>query len=101
MVCELAEYEKSRHEVQPSEELFAEALFCDEPAVWCSILEHHHDDNADQQGADWVVAGFAVWFKNFFTWTAKHSLGLSRWMSQHARLSPPSPSPMPGSLPLR
>ena len=26
MVCELAEYEKARHEVQSSEELFAEAL---------------------------------------------------------------------------
>jgi hypothetical protein len=32
MVCELAEYEKARHEVQSNEELFTEALFCDEPA---------------------------------------------------------------------
>jgi GNAT superfamily N-acetyltransferase len=67
MVCELAEYERARHEVQSSEELFAQALFCAQPAVWCSILEH-------RAGDDWVVAGMAVWFRNFFTWTAKHSL---------------------------
>ena len=34
MVCELAEYEKARHEVQSSEELFTEALFSEDPAVW-------------------------------------------------------------------
>jgi GNAT superfamily N-acetyltransferase len=70
MVCELAEYEKARHEVQSSEELFSEALFCDEPAVWCSILEHQGE------GDGWEVAGMAIWFLNFFTWTAKHSIYL-------------------------
>jgi GNAT superfamily N-acetyltransferase len=76
MVCELAEYEKARHEVQSSEELFAEALFCAEPAVWCSILEHHAEDGAPEDAADWEIAGMAIWFRNFFTWTAKHSIYL-------------------------
>jgi len=76
MVCELAEYEKARHEVQSSEGLFAEALFCDEPAVWCSILEHHIDDSPPQDDDGWEVAGMAIWFRNFFTWTAKHSIYL-------------------------
>lgn len=85
MVCELAEYEKARHEVQSSEQLFAEALFCDEPAVWCSILEHQPaagdgDDGSGgagrSDGDEWVVAGMAIWFRNFFTWTAKHSIYL-------------------------
>jgi GNAT superfamily N-acetyltransferase len=69
MVCELAEYERARHEVQSSEALFTEALFCEQPAAWCSILEHRCADG-------WVVAGMAVWFLNFFTWTAKHSIYL-------------------------
>ena len=76
MVCELAEYEKARHEVQSSEDLFAEALFCDDPAVWCSIVEHHDDDGATDDTDGWAVAGMAVWFRNFFTWTAKHSIYL-------------------------
>ena len=76
MVCELAEYEKARHEVQSSEALFTEALFCDEPAVWCSILEHHPGDSPPQDDDGWEVAGMAIWFRNFFTWTAKHSIYL-------------------------
>ena len=47
--CELAEYEKAAHEVQSNEELFTEALFCDEPAVWCCILEHHPQDAASDE----------------------------------------------------
>jgi GNAT superfamily N-acetyltransferase len=74
MVCELAEYERARDQVQSTEELFRQALFCEEPAVWCSILEHQTDDHPDDTG--WVVAGMAIWFQNFFTWTAKHSLYL-------------------------
>jgi GNAT superfamily N-acetyltransferase len=69
MVCELAEYEQARHEVQSNEELFAQALFAEQPGVWCSILEHRTEDG-------WAVAGMAVWFLNFFTWTAKHSIYL-------------------------
>lgn len=69
MVCELAEYEKARHEVQSNEELFTEALFCNEPAVWCSILEHQGEHG-------WEIAGMAIWFRNFFTWTARHSIYL-------------------------
>ena len=76
MVCELAEYERARHEVQSSEDLFAEALFCEEPAVWCSILEHHPNDAASDQDDGWLIAGMAIWFLNFFTWTAKHSIYL-------------------------
>jgi len=69
MVCELAEYERSRHLVESSEDLFTEALFGDDPGVWCSILEHREAD-------EWSVAGMAVWFRNFFTWTAKPSIYL-------------------------
>jgi GNAT superfamily N-acetyltransferase len=69
MVCELAEYERALHEVHSNQTLFAEVLFCEEPAVWCSILEHRDADG-------WAVAGFCLWFVNFHTWTAKHSIWL-------------------------
>ena len=69
MIRELAEYEKSSHEVQSTEQLLHESLFVETPAVWCSILE-------EQSGNGWRVAGFAIWFRNFFTWTAKHSIYL-------------------------
>ena len=69
MIRELAEYENSGHEVQSNEELLQSSLFADDPAVWCSILEHRDNQS-------WVVAGFAIWFRNYFTWTAKHSIYL-------------------------
>lgn len=71
MICELAEFENSAHEVQSDPDLLTAALFSDEPAVWCSVLEHQDTDEGP-----WVVAGFAIWFRNFFTWTAKHSIYL-------------------------
>jgi len=73
MIRELAAYEKSEHEVQSNESLLHASLFADDPAVWCSILEHQ---NIAESGDTWVVAGFAIWFRNFFTWTAKHSIYL-------------------------
>ena len=80
MICELADYEKSAHEVHSNEELLHASLFAEEPAVWCSILEEG-DDTGDSVGdvgdaVGWHVAGFAIWFRNFFTWTAKHSIYL-------------------------
>ena len=75
MIYELAEYENSAPEVQSIEELLHASLFADDPAVWCSILEHTDGDAASD---DWAIAGFCIWFKNSFTWTAKHSMGRSR-----------------------
>lgn len=70
MINELAEYEQAPHEVHSNEELLQAALFCDEPAVWAVICEHVDDDGTAS------VAGYAIWFRNFFTWTAKHSIYL-------------------------
>ena len=71
MICELAEFEKAAHEVQSNEALLHASLFADEPAVWCSILEERDDTGSGVGGnVIWHVAGFAIWFRNFFTWTA-------------------------------
>jgi len=70
MIKELAEYERAPQEVMSSEALLQEALFGPDPAVWVIICEHVNDDSSTE------IAGFALWFKNFFTWTAKHSIYL-------------------------
>ena len=64
-VCELAEYEKLRHEVDASAETLARALFCEAPRVYCDIAEW-----------DGKPAGFALWFYNFSTFRGQHGIYL-------------------------
>jgi GNAT superfamily N-acetyltransferase len=64
-VCELAEYEKLRHEVEASEADMREALFGQRPRAFCDIAEF--------EGAP---AGFALWFYNFSTFRGRAGLYL-------------------------
>jgi GNAT superfamily N-acetyltransferase len=66
MVRELAEYEKSLHEVRLSEEQLREALFGERPAAFAHIAET----------ADGRVAGYSLWFLNFSTWRGTHGIYL-------------------------
>ncbi|HET6352656.1 GNAT family N-acetyltransferase [Streptomyces sp.] len=59
MVRELAEYEKALDAARASEEQLAEALFGERPAAFAHIAETDEGE----------VAGFALWFLNFSTWT--------------------------------
>jgi GNAT superfamily N-acetyltransferase len=70
MIRELAAFERSLDEVESTEELLHAALFADDPAVWATMVERVDDSGGVE------VAGFALWFRNFFTWTAKHSIYL-------------------------
>jgi GNAT superfamily N-acetyltransferase len=65
MIRELAEFERSLHEVQATEELLAQNLFAEQPAVFCHIAE-----------IDGEAVGFALWFVNFSTWVGKHGIYL-------------------------
>jgi GNAT superfamily N-acetyltransferase len=65
MIRELAEYERSLHEVQATEEHLHRTLFAATPAVFGHILE-----------VDGAVAGMAIWFLNYSTWLGAHSLYL-------------------------
>jgi GNAT superfamily N-acetyltransferase len=67
MVRELAEYERAPHEVVATEGLLANALFCDDPAVFALMAE---DDSTGE------VVGFALWFRNFSTWLGRHGVYL-------------------------
>jgi GNAT superfamily N-acetyltransferase len=65
LVGELADYERSAGQVVASEDDLRRALFGEQPAVFALIAEHESS-----------VAGFALWFLNYSTWTGRHGIYL-------------------------
>jgi GNAT superfamily N-acetyltransferase len=65
LVRELAEYERSLEQVVASQDDLRRALFGERPAVFAHVAEH-----------DGAVAGFALWFLNYSTWTGRHGIYL-------------------------
>ncbi|WP_042384452.1 GNAT family N-acetyltransferase [Streptacidiphilus melanogenes] len=66
MVRELADYEKSLAEAKATEQQLHDALFCAHPAAFAHVAE-------DESGR---TVGFALWFRNFSTWTGTHGVYL-------------------------
>jgi GNAT superfamily N-acetyltransferase len=64
-VHELAEYEREPESCRLTGEQLHEALFSDRPAVFGHVAE-----------VDGVVAGTALWFVTFSTWTGVHGVHL-------------------------
>jgi GNAT superfamily N-acetyltransferase len=65
LIRELAEYEKLLHEVEATEADIAEALFGNNPRLFCEIAEWNGE-----------VAGFAIWFNNFSTFSGRSGIYL-------------------------
>jgi GNAT superfamily N-acetyltransferase len=65
LVKELADYEKLLHEVEATEAMIAEALFGENPRLFCELAEWNGE-----------VAGFAVWFINFSTFSGRSGIYL-------------------------
>jgi GNAT superfamily N-acetyltransferase len=65
LVRDLAEYEKSLHEVEATEDDLREALFAPDPKVFALIAEH--------EGGP---VGFALWFLSYSTWVGRHGIYL-------------------------
>src|SRR6201981_494302 len=65
LVRELAEYEKLLHEVEATEAMIADALFSANPRLHCDIAEWSGE-----------VAGVAVWFVNFSTFSGRSGIYL-------------------------
>jgi GNAT superfamily N-acetyltransferase len=65
MVRELAEYERSLHEVRSTAEDFRTALFGPEPKLFGHVVD-----------VDGALCGFALWFVNFSTWSGRHGIYL-------------------------
>ena len=64
-IRELAEYEKLLHELEATEAMIADALFAEQPRLFCAIAEWNGEP-----------AGFAVWFVNFSTFSGRHGIYL-------------------------
>jgi GNAT superfamily N-acetyltransferase len=65
LICELAEYERALDQVRASPADLRAALFGTPPAVFAHVAEH--------EGG---VAGFALWFLSYSTWTGRHGIYL-------------------------
>ena len=65
LIRELAEYEKLLHEVEATETMIADALFGAHPRLFCDVAEWNGE-----------VAGFAVWFINFSTFSGRSGIYL-------------------------
>jgi GNAT superfamily N-acetyltransferase len=65
LVRALAEYEKLEHECRGTADDFRRALFQSPPHAFAMLAE-----------ADGRVVGFALWFRNFSTFAARHGLYL-------------------------
>jgi len=65
LIRELAIYERAEEEAKATPEQLLAVLFADQPTVFCEMLE-----------VDGAVAGFALWFLNFSTWTGSYGIYL-------------------------
>ena len=65
LICELADYEKLRHEVDASVDDIARDLFGANPRVFAEIAELNGE-----------VAGFSLWFYNYSTFRGRHGIYL-------------------------
>jgi len=65
LIRELADYEKLLHEVEATESGIREALFGDNPRLFCEIAEWNGEP-----------VGFAVWFFNFSTFSGRSGIYL-------------------------
>src|SRR5918992_3217988 len=65
MIRELAEYEREPDQAKATDEQLRTALFGPEPAAFAHVAEH-----------DGAAVGFALWFRNFSTWTGAHGIYL-------------------------
>ncbi len=84
LIQDLAEYEKALTEVTATEEDLRRVLLGDRPAVFAHVAA----------GADGEVAGFALWFLNFSTWTGQHGIYLEDlYVRPDQRRSGPGPCP--------
>jgi GNAT superfamily N-acetyltransferase len=65
LIKELADYEKAPDEAKATEQQLLDALFTQDPKVFCEMVE-----------IDGQILGLAIWFLNFSTWQGKHGIYL-------------------------
>ncbi|GAA4950204.1 GNAT family N-acetyltransferase [Streptomonospora halophila] len=77
LVRELADYEREPEAAVATEAQFHDALFGADPVAGAHIAEHVPEGGGSGEGAGGAaVAGFALWFRNFSTWTGNPGIYL-------------------------
>ena len=66
LIRDLALYERALERARATPEQIRESFFSDDPSVFCDLVETDERE----------VAGFAVWFLNYSTWTGTHGIFL-------------------------
>jgi GNAT superfamily N-acetyltransferase len=66
LIRELAEYERAAEMAKATDEQLLETFFGPDPRAFCDLVETDEGD----------IAGMAVWFVNFSTWTGSHGVYL-------------------------
>jgi GNAT superfamily N-acetyltransferase len=69
LIRDLAAYERAPDQARATPEDLGEALFGPEPRVFAHVAEHHGEGEPQ-------IAGLALWFLNFSTWTGRHGIYL-------------------------
>ena len=65
-IRDLAHYERALEMAQATTEQLRQSFFSESPQVYCDFVETDEGE----------VAGFAVWFLNYSTWTGSHGIYL-------------------------
>lgn len=71
LVVELATYERAAGEVASSSADLAAALFDTHPQCFCLVADH-----PGAKGTSVGLAGFALWYVTYSTWTGRHGIWL-------------------------
>jgi GNAT superfamily N-acetyltransferase len=66
LIRDLALYERALEMARATPEQLRESFFSDSPNVFCDLVETDEGE----------LAGFAVWFLNYSTWTGTHGIFL-------------------------
>jgi GNAT superfamily N-acetyltransferase len=66
LIRDLALYERELEKARATPEQLHASFFADSPKVFCELIETD----------DGEIAGFAVWFLNYSTWTGTHGIFL-------------------------
>jgi GNAT superfamily N-acetyltransferase len=69
LIRDLAAYERAPEQARATREDLREALFGPEPRVFAHVAEHQGEGEPQ-------IAGLALWFLNFSTWTGRHGIYL-------------------------